>query len=45
MRFVRNFRTDSDGKTLTVRYDEFVRYDCLNGNHVTRERIWKIPLR
>ncbi|MDQ1343956.1 MAG: hypothetical protein QG650_676 [Patescibacteria group bacterium] len=44
-RFVEAFETASDGKTLTVRFIEFIRYDCLSGNHVKRERIFKIPLR
>lgn len=43
-RMVEGFRTESDGRTLTVRFVEFVRYDCLGGNHVKRERVVKIPL-
>jgi hypothetical protein len=43
-RFVEAFETASDGKTLTIRFVEFIRYDCLSGNHVKRERIFKIPL-
>lgn len=44
-RLVDDFKTDSDGKTLTVRYSEYLRYDCLGGNHVKRERVFKIPLK
>ncbi len=43
-RLVENVEMHSDGTTVTLRYWEFLRYDCLFDQHVKRERIWKIPL-
>ena len=44
-RIVEGFSMSSDTKVLTLSYVEYVRFDCVSGRHVKRQRVIKIPLR